>query len=217
MIKSNMEKKKTSKTKQKIKQAAMELFNEADTLSISTNHISKKLGMSPGNLYYHYKNKEEIIKDIYTDMSDTFESFNSFESIQNSPNPLVELSTMFDRFGELFWEYRFMMRDINTLTALYPKLKEMFLQKQEKRISQIENLIRFLIASGIFEEADDEDINLRARLNWFISSYWHFFSQSTGKSINEAINETKQIVFKVNIYPYLTQKGKAMAQKSLNL
>ena len=182
MIKSNMEKKKTSKTKQKIKQAAMELFNEADTLSISTNHISKKLGMSPGNLYYHYKNKEEIIKDIYTDMSDTFESFNSFEKIKNGSNPLLELSNMFDAYGKLFWEYRFMMRDINTLTALYPQLKEMFLQRQEKRIIQIEELIRFFIAAGIFEEADELEINLRARLNWFISSYWHFFCPKHGKN-----------------------------------
>lgn len=169
--------------------------------------------MSPGNLYYHYKNKEEIIKDIYTDMSDTFESFNSFESIQKNSNPLAELSTVFDRFGELFWEYRFMMRDINTLNALYPELKEMFLQRQEKRIVQIENLIRYFIALGIFEEADEQEINLRARLNWFISSYWHFFSQSTGKTISEAIKETKQIVFKINIYPYLTQKGKELIKE----
>lgn len=205
-----MEKKKRSKTKQKIKKTAIELFNETDTLSVTTNHIAKKASMSPGNLYYHYKNKEDIIKDIYADMSDTFESFNSFELILNSDNPLKVLDEMFSKYGELFLEYRFMMRDMNTLIALYPELKEMFLIRQEKRIGQIESLIRYFISLGIFEDTSDEEINLRARLNWFISSYWHFFSQTTGKSLEEAIKESKEIVFKINIYPYLTQKGKEM-------
>lgn len=205
-----MEKKKRSKTKEKIKRAAIELFNETDTLSVTTNHIAKKASMSPGNLYYHYKNKEDIIKDIYADMSETFENFNSFELILNSDNPLKVLDEMFSKYGKLFLEYRFMMRDMNTLIALYPELNKMFLTRQEKRIEQIESLIRYFISLGIFEQTSDEEINLRARLNWFISSYWHFFSQTTGRSLEEAIKESKEIVFKINIYPYLSDKGKGM-------
>ena len=205
-----MEKKKTSKTKQKIKLSAIKLFNEIDTLSITTNHIAKEAGLSPGNLYYHYKNKEDIIVDIYTDMSNTFERLNSFDIMLKSDNPLKILDEMFDMYGKLFFEYSFMMRDMNTLVATYPRLKEMFLQRQEKRIVQIESLIRYFISLDIFEQTDDEDINLRARLNWFISSYWHFFAQTTGKSMEEAISESKKIVFKINIYPYLTQKGREM-------
>jgi AcrR family transcriptional regulator len=208
-----MEKRKKSKTKEKIKKAAIELFNDSDTLSTSTNHIASYTGISPGNLYYHYKDKEDIIKDIYSDMSEKFESFNSFELILNSDNPLKVLDEMFFKYGELFLEYRFMMRDMNTLIALYPELKEMFLIRQEKRIEQIESLIRYFISLGIFEDTSDEEINLRARLNWFISSYWHFFSQTTGKSLEEAIVESKEIVFKINIYPYLTNKGKKMLER----
>lgn len=207
-----MKNKKTSKTKEKIKSSAIKLFNDSDTLSVTTNHIAKDLGMSPGNLYYHYKNKEDIIKDIYCDMSQKFESFNSFELIQNSENPLKVLDEMFNIYGKLFLEYKFMMRDINTLMALYPQLKKMFLQRQSKRIVQVEALIKHFISIGIFEEVNEEEINLRARLNWFISSYWHFFSQSTGKSIEEAIKESKEIVFRINIYPYLTSKGKRLIE-----
>ena len=205
-----MEQKKTPKTKQRIKDCAVSLFNKTDTLSVTTNHIAREAGISPGNLYYHYKNKEDILKDIYRDMSDTFESFQSFDLILKSDNPLKELDRVFDKFGELFFEYRFMVRDLNTLTAIYPELKGMFLKRQKKRIEQIELLIRYFISLGIFEDVEDSEINLRARLNWFISSYWHFFSQTTGNSIEEAIKESKQIVFKINIYPYLTQKGKMM-------
>lgn len=207
-----MKTKKISKTKQKIKDCSIELFNESDTLSVTTNHIAKKAKISPGNLYYHYKNKEDIIIDIYKDMSYTFESLNSFEKILTSLNPIKELSQMYDIYGELFWEYRFLMRDINVLIALYPDLKEIFLKKQSIRIEQIENLIKYFISLDIFEQTTKEEINLRARMNWFVSSYWHFFSISTGKNIDVAIKETKQIIFKMNINPFLTEKGKKMIE-----
>ncbi len=54
-----MQKIKKSKTKEKIKQVSIKLFNENETLSITTNHIAKEAGISPGNLYYHYKIKRK--------------------------------------------------------------------------------------------------------------------------------------------------------------
>ncbi len=66
-----------------------------------------------GNLYYHYKNKEEIIKDIYLQMSSEFEDLNIFDNVMKSETPFTELSLMFDLIGELFWKYRFFMFIIN--------------------------------------------------------------------------------------------------------
>ncbi len=203
-----MKKTKTT-TKQKIKESAIELFNNNDTLSISTNHIAKKAEISPGNLYYHYKNKEEIIREIYLEMSQTFESFNSFELILTSQNPLEVLSTMFDKYGELFWQYRFLMRDITTLIAIYPDLKNIFLQKQEQRIEQIEQLFKYFISQDILN-IPQEEITLRAKLNWFVSAYWQTFSSTNASLTKESIKETKIIVFKIQLYPYLTPKGKEL-------
>ncbi|MFD1638217.1 TetR/AcrR family transcriptional regulator [Evansella tamaricis] len=53
-----------TKTKDKITETAIELFNEHGTSQVSTNHIAEKMGISTGNLYYHFKNKEEIIREI---------------------------------------------------------------------------------------------------------------------------------------------------------
>src|SRR2546429_8931361 len=52
------------KTKERIVETAIRLFNEQGTGAISTNHIAEALSMSPGNLYYHFRNKEEIIRAI---------------------------------------------------------------------------------------------------------------------------------------------------------
>lgn len=203
-------KKKLSPTKEKIKKATVYLCNEGDSLSVTTNHIAKELGISPGNLYYHYKNKEEIIRDIYQDMSTTFESFNSFEQILSSVNPLKEMHSMFDRYGELFWEYRFLMRDSALLMAIDPELKAIFAANQAKRILQIESLLKFLIHEEILEKIPKEQIAKRAKLHWFISAYWQVFTSTYDVISKESINEAKEMLFELQIYPFLSQKGKRL-------
>lgn len=204
---------KISPTKQKIKKAAIELFNEQDTFSVTTNHIASQAKISPGNLYYHYKNKEEIITQIYLEMSNVFENLNSFEQILASKNPLNALYNMFEKYGELFLEYRFLLRDISTLMAIYPSLKKEFLKKQSKRIEQIESVFKYLISLGILKNMEKQEITLRAKLNWFISSYWQLFTSTTGEITKESIKESKYIVFEILLSPYLTPKGKDLYYK----
>jgi len=204
---------KISPTKQKIKKAAIELFNKNDTLSISTNHIASYAKISPGNLYYHYKNKQEIIIEIYLDMSQAFEKLNSFEEILSSDNPLLVLFNMFDKYAKLFWEYKFLLRDISTLITIYPSLKEIFVQKQDKRIEQIEGVFKYLISLDILTNIPNEQIPLRAKLNWFISAYWQVFISSNSKVTKQSIKETKELIFKIQIEPFLTQKGKKLYEK----
>jgi AcrR family transcriptional regulator len=205
-----MKRNKKKTTKEKIKEAAIELFNRQETLSVTTNHIAKEVGISPGNLYYHYKNKEEILIEIYQEMSDTFVGYNSFTRIMQSDNPLKELSEMFDLYGELFWHYRFLMRDATVLMAIYPQLKSMFLERQEKRIKQIESLLNYLLQHNILEHIPAEEISLRAKLHWFISTYWQTFITIGSEITKNSIKEAKVVIFKLQLYPYLSEKGKKM-------
>ena len=52
-------------TKEKIIETSINLFNEKGCLNTSTRHIADELGISVGNLYYHFKNKEDILIDIF--------------------------------------------------------------------------------------------------------------------------------------------------------
>jgi AcrR family transcriptional regulator len=198
-----MKKTKSLLTKDKIKRVAIELFNTKDTLSVTTNHIAKEANISTGNLYYHYKNKEEIIRDIYQDMSLMFDSFNSFETIMQSDDILGSIDKMFDNYSMMFYEYRFLLRDSAILMALDRELKEMFNHNQAKRIKQIEMLLEFLIAERIIKEIPKDEINLKARLHWFVSAYWQIFASIENEITKESIKEAKDVVFKMLIKPYL--------------
>lgn len=199
-------------TKTNIKNSAIRLFNEQETLSISTNHIAKQAGISPGNLYYHFKNKEEIITSIYKDLSSEFESTNSFEIILLSKNPIEALHHMFELYADIFYSYRFLLRDSMVLIALYPSLKENFTKNQDKRIKQIEGVLEFLIKENILEFENDQNLKRRAKLHWFITGYWQVFASSTGEVTKESIKEAKEIFFEFMIYPFLSKKGKELCQ-----
>ena len=209
MIYLKMEKIKIN-TKTKIKNSAVHLFNTQETLSVTTNHIAKEAGISPGNLYYHYKNKEEIVTDLYLDLSKRFEEINSFENILLSSNPIKVLDDTFELMGEIFYEYRFLLRDSMVLIALYPSFKENFVRNQEKRIKQIESLLQFLLKENIIQYEENINLERRAKMHWFITAYWQSFASSTGNVSRESIKEAKEIFFEFLIYPFLTQKGKEM-------
>ena len=205
-----MTKPKKITTKERIKNTAIELFNAQDSLSITTNHIAKAAGISAGNLYYHYRNKEEIIREIYAEMSERIESLKSFEKMITSDNPLNILDESFDYYGDLFWEYRFLMRDAPVLMALDSELKRAFVANQEKRITQIAGVIKFLISEEILQNIAKDEIPLRAKLYWFVTAYWQVFVSMDGDVSRESIRETKEAMFKIHIAPFLSERGRGM-------
>lgn len=205
--------KKRIDAKTKIKQSAVKLFNENDSLSISTNHIAKEASISPGNLYYHYKNKEEIVLDLYLELNSKFVELNSFEKMLMHENFFEAMDEMFNQYAKLFFEYRFLLRDSTVLIAIDPNLKKAFTQNQELRIKQIEGLLTYLIKEGLLNELNRSSLNKRAKIHWFITAYWQSFASTIEDVSLETLQESKEVFFEFMIYPNLTQKGKDLIRK----
>lgn len=91
--------------KQRILDWSLELFNRDGTVAVTTNHISRHLGISPGNLYFHYDSKEHIIRELFQRMvGEVYELW----AIESELEPLEFLK----RTLELFWKYRFFHREM---------------------------------------------------------------------------------------------------------
>ena len=81
---------KSNRTKGKILETSIKLFNEKKASNVSTVQISAAMEISPGNLYYYYANKEEVIRCIWQekmvgeidDLMEQHESYRALHKIQ---------------------------------------------------------------------------------------------------------------------------------------
>jgi AcrR family transcriptional regulator len=109
------------KTKEKILLSSIELFNRNGVAAVTTNHIAKAMDISPGNLYFHYDNKEEILKERFNRMmKDTYEVWRPRRTKQSTPLEFINLNF------ELYWRYRFFHREMYALRRRDQALAKMW-------------------------------------------------------------------------------------------
>jgi len=104
-----MAKKAPRRTAERVLETTLSLFNRFGELNVTTTLIASQMGISPGNLYYHFPTKEELINVLY----EHFET--RFEDLLNSPTPsnLEEAKTIFFALVKQIWDYRFLFRDLS--------------------------------------------------------------------------------------------------------
>ena len=101
------------KTRDRIAQASLELFNAQGERSVTTNHIATHLGISPGNLYYHYPNKQAIIAELFAEYESHVESF---LRLPEGRGLTVDDKTFYlEALLAAMWRYRFLHRDLEHL------------------------------------------------------------------------------------------------------
>jgi AcrR family transcriptional regulator len=110
------------KTKDKIVHVSIDLFNRNGVVAITTNHIAKELGISPGNLYFHFANKEEIIRQIFRQMAKETYQIWKMKKGEKLEHPLILIEQTF----EMFWRYRFFHREMYYLRRKDAQLSKMW-------------------------------------------------------------------------------------------
>ena len=94
------------KTKDRIIEASIELFNSQGERNVTTNHIASHLNISPGNLYYHFRNKEEIIRHIFSKYADHMQV--SFEPVKPSQDSTQILTNYLDAVFSALYHFNFL-------------------------------------------------------------------------------------------------------------
>lgn len=124
---------KSRKTREKILDASIELFNQKKASNVSTVQISAAMNISPGNLYYYYANKEEVIRCIWEErMLVMLEKLIEKIQVVNSAEDLLDYAGT--AIKEMV-EYRFFYTEMNTLFRNDNELLKLF-SETEKRIKE---------------------------------------------------------------------------------
>jgi AcrR family transcriptional regulator len=73
------------------------------------------MGISPGNLYYHFHNKDEIIESLFADFERDIEDTLAAPT-RRAPN-VEDIWLFLHLIFESIWKFRFLYRDINELLS----------------------------------------------------------------------------------------------------
>jgi len=189
--------------KLEILENARRLFNETNTQAVTTNHIAKAMGISPGNLHYHYKNREEIIRLLYANMRKEMTL-----SIEELPQTLDELSKHQKILIGIQWEYRFFFREILFLFSRDSELQRQYIEDNTAHRSRIKLVMQSFVKSG---ELDIKEQDLLEYMVDSILMSWQFYTsymQTLGKPLSrKSAEETLQYTTNAMI-PFKTKKEK---------
>ena len=127
------------KTRERIKAISVSLFNEKGATNVSTVQIAGELGISPGNLYYYFSNKEHIIRSIWEE--DMILQEDHIFCFDKDNAPEESLSIMLTGISQLAQTYSFFFAELHTLLQNDFLLQEKFRLRWDTLIEKFTNML----------------------------------------------------------------------------
>ena len=198
------------KTRDKIVIAALEQFNEFGERNVTTNHIAAFLEISPGNLYYHFRNKQEIVREIFALYSD--ELLERFTPIQAQKESLALLKHYLDSIFTLMWKYRFFYANLPEILQRDEVLHNDYIGVQEKLQTNLVDIMRAFVSLGLVD-VDEEEMKPLVRTLHLIASSWLGYQAA----MSPKTKITEQVIHQGMLQMISVLKPKATPQGSEQL
>ena len=196
-----------NRTKQRILEAALELFNERGSGNVSTRHIADDLGISPGNLYYHYANKEAIIRALFDGLDKM--SDDAYDFSLDAPLTLGRVAEMLTVTFDIVWRYRFFYREMTLLVHNDPALAERYQEMCRRAEHDTRFVVDCAVDAGLVEPMSDEVRNTLTKAVLVVSSHWLSFEEMSGERL-EKQHITRGVALLISILePHLTSQAKS--------
>ncbi|MBI3150947.1 MAG: TetR/AcrR family transcriptional regulator [Chloroflexi bacterium] len=188
--------------REKILDTALKLFNDKGTAAVSTNHIAEAAGISPGNLYYHFRNKEEIIRELFQRLNTTWETY---QPLPQDRAPIInDLEAVIKSNYQIIWQYRFAYRELVALLRQDAELRANFLAVRQRGYEGFHQLLHTFSDAGAIRLPDDPQIaNELQEICWLISEFWLTSLEVNGRKVNEAEMQRGVNLIRRVIQPYL--------------
>lgn len=161
-------------TRELILSTSLELFNAYGEPNVTTNHIADEADISPGNLYYHFRSKDDIVIELFKRFLTRFK-------------PLIELSEESLREPEQLWfqlhlsfelkgEFRFLYRNLSDLTTRIPDLDRAMRGLLVRERQSAWNSLTGLESAGVMT-IDSRQKEMLADSILLALTYWIAFSE----------------------------------------
>ena len=186
-------------TKQKIITAAIKLFNKQGFAAVTLYEIAGSIKMTRGNLTYHFKTKDKLLKAIAEEMWDKMmvernksKQLPSFENLHNE----IQLYYRFQK------QYAFIFLDRHVLK--HPIIRTKFREMTEQTIKDNQSAIAFALSTGNMKPEPFPGIYHNIAFNtWMLSFFWLAQQNIRGSKTKE---DGERLVWSM-LLPHFTEKG----------
>ncbi|MEE3362062.1 MAG: TetR/AcrR family transcriptional regulator [Anaerovoracaceae bacterium] len=191
------------KTRDRIIERAIDMFNEKGAANVRTVQLSEALGISPGNLYYYFINKEHLIRSIFEEeiMPNTDMLFMR-EDLSHSENGILKF---FKDYTKAIYRYRFFYAETYAMLITDPELLEIYNPRCENLKERLMTAVDSWVETGIIEEITDTMKEFLVENLWTVGQTWpHYIEIVKGEHDPEKITKETVLHYFTIISPYLT-------------
>ncbi|MDQ3536253.1 MAG: TetR/AcrR family transcriptional regulator, partial [Bacteroidota bacterium] len=185
---------------------SLALFNEKGIENVSAKIIAADLGISDGNLRYHYRTKEDIIYALYQNLLE--EIMEDLKPLEQEDIDLKGIIHSFTLALSTLHRYRFLMIDIVGIMRKFPTIKENYQSLYEPRKHKFKALLSNCIEKGILREENFPNqydyfiLQFYTLTDFWISESEILYQDNNGYGVSFHINMILSF-----IVPYLTEQG----------
>jgi AcrR family transcriptional regulator len=163
------EKKRPRRTRERILETSLALFNRRGVPHVTTAEIADELNISPGNLYYHFSNKDEIVNELATAFEARLAPL--FADPRGRRLTVDDLWLWLHLLFEEMWAYRFLYHDLDQLTARDRTLGARFADLMRRGSTAVIQWCDAMIA-GRMMDATSVEIDALAHNVILVAAYW---------------------------------------------
>lgn len=193
-----------SNTKQKILEASIRLFNENGMANVRLQQIASEIGISPGNLAYHFRNKEAIIEAVNEELYQ--ETATILSSYRVYPN-LLDFDVQLTHYFSFIQKYPFYFLDLLEIERHYPEIRSKRQLHISKMIRQIRKRFDYNLQRGILIEEPRSGVFDSVALSiWVLITFWVPQNLVRGSQSSVDVCEFKEMIWN-QVYLYFTEAG----------
>lgn len=163
---------RTQRTRTRVLDESLRLFNELGEAQVTTGTIAMALDMSAGNLYYHFRNKDQIVEELFARFEERIDV--EPRAAAAGPDAIEDLWLYLHLMLEAIWDYRFLYRNLDDLLARSRKLREHFARIVQRKFAVVVALCAGLVQARAMR-ARPEEIRTLAGNVLLVATYWLSF------------------------------------------
>lgn len=191
-------------TREKILQASIDIFNQKGIATVTLRDIADHVGISIGNLAYHFKNKDFIIAEVFKAMEaerqqrlSEVQMIPSFENADRQTLAILHISH----------KYRFFYLHTLDILRSYPEIAKLHRKQVESNIEYLRAILAYSVGAGNMKPEPYTGCYRRlSETIWTVLHFW-LLGEAVRGSKKHSPNEARITMWAI-VEPHLTEKGR---------